>query len=46
MYEVQPTDLSVLEQRFDGRYLTLITCTPPGTYLRRLVVVAQIADNS
>ncbi len=45
MYEVQPTDLSVLEQRFDGRYLTLITCSPPGTYLRRLVVKAQIADN-
>jgi len=45
MYEVQPTDLSVLEQRFDGRYLTLITCSPPGTYLRRLIIKAQIADN-
>lgn len=46
MYEVQPTDLSVLEQRFDGRYLTLITCSPPGTYLRRLIIKAQIADNT
>jgi sortase A len=46
MFEVQPTDLSVLEQRFDGRYLTLITCSPPGTYLRRLVVKAQITDNT
>lgn len=45
MFEVQPTDLSVLEQRFDSRYLTLITCSPPGTYLRRLVVRAQITDN-
>lgn len=44
MYEVQPTDLSVLEQRFDGRYLTLITCSPPGTYLRRLIVKARIVD--
>lgn len=44
MYEVQPTDLSVLEQRFDGRYLTLVTCTPPGTYLRRLVVKSRITD--
>jgi sortase A len=44
MYEVQPTDLSVLEQRFDGRYLTMITCSPPGTYLRRLVVKARIVD--
>lgn len=44
MYEVLPADLSVLEQRFDGRYLTLITCTPPGTYLRRLVIKARIVD--
>lgn len=44
MYEIQPTDLSVLEQHLDGRYLTLITCSPPGTYLRRLVVKAQITD--
>jgi sortase A len=45
MYEVQPTDLSVLEQRYDGKYLTLITCSPPGTYLRRLVIKARIIDN-
>jgi sortase A len=45
IYEVQPTDLSVLEQRFDNRYLTLITCSPPGTYLRRLVIKTQITDN-
>lgn len=44
MYEVQPTDLSVLEQRFDSRYFTLITCSPPGTYLRRLVVKAQLVN--
>lgn len=45
MYEVQPTDLSVLEQRFDGRYITLITCSPPGTYLRRFIIKGRIADN-
>lgn len=44
MYEVTPTDLSVLEQRYDGRYMNLITCSPPGTYLRRLVVKARIVD--
>ncbi|MGI5841027.1 MAG: sortase [Patescibacteria group bacterium] len=44
MFEVQPTDLSVLEQRFDDRYLTLITCSPPGTYLRRLVIKSKIVD--
>ena len=45
IYETLPSDLSVLEQRFDGRYLTLVTCTPPGTYLRRLVIKAQIVAN-
>ena len=44
MYEVSPNDLSVLEQRFDGRYLTLITCSPPGTYLRRLIIKSRIVD--
>jgi sortase A len=44
MYEVSPTDLSVLEQRYDGRYMNLITCSPPGTYLRRLVIKARIVD--
>ena len=46
MFEVQPTDLSVLEQRFDDRYLTLITCSPPGTYLRRLIIKARLTDNT
>jgi sortase A len=43
MYEVQPTDLSVLEQHFDTKNLSLITCSPPGTTLRRLVVKAELA---
>jgi sortase A len=43
MYEIQPTDLSVLEQRFDSKNLTLITCSPPGTVLRRLVVHSQLS---
>lgn len=42
MYETSPTDLSPLAQSYDGRYLTLITCTPPGTYLRRLIIKAYI----
>lgn len=40
--EVKPTDVSVLTQHYDGRYLSLITCVPPGTYLKRLVVRAQL----
>jgi len=43
MFEVKPTDLSVLEQRFDQKTLTLITCSPPGTYLRRLIIKSSLA---
>lgn len=42
MYEALPGDLSPLAQTYDSRYLTLITCTPPGTYLRRLIIKAAI----
>lgn len=42
MFEVQPTEVSVLDQDYTDSYLTLITCTPPGTYLRRLVVQSRL----
>lgn len=42
MYEASPDDLSPLAQVYNGRYLTLITCTPPGTYLRRLIIKAYV----
>ena len=35
---VEPDDTSVLSQDFDNSYVTLITCTPPGTIWKRLVV--------
>ncbi|MEK7071067.1 MAG: sortase, partial [Patescibacteria group bacterium] len=38
MFVVKPDQVSVLEQKKDGSYLTLITCVPPGTYWNRLVV--------
>lgn len=44
MFEVKPTNFKVLEQRYDDSYLTLITCVPPGTYLRRLVVQARLVQ--
>lgn len=40
---VEPTDLSVLNQTSTPT-LTLITCSPPGTSLRRLVVTAKQVD--
>lgn len=42
MSEVSPDDVSILEQRYDGEYLSLVTCVPPGTYFRRLVVKAKL----
>ena len=41
IYEVKPADLKILQQTPDNR-LTLITCTPVGTNLRRLVVEALL----
>lgn len=36
-----PGDVSGLEQRFDSSYVTLVTCVPPGTYLKRLWLTAR-----
>ncbi len=41
---VNPDQVSVLEQKTDASYLTLITCVPPGTYLQRLVVRAKLTE--
>lgn len=42
--EVSPSDISVLDQPADERIGTLMTCTPTGTTLRRLIVVSQEVD--
>lgn len=46
MFVVDPDQVSVLEQKYDDAYLTLVTCVPPGTYWKRLVVKAKIKDTS
>ena len=43
MFVVKPDQISVLEQKFDASYLTLVTCVPPGTYWNRLVVRAKLS---
>lgn len=43
MKVVDPSDLSILEQKYDDSYITLITCVPPGTYWKRLAVKARLA---
>ncbi|OGJ40232.1 MAG: hypothetical protein A2378_03345 [Candidatus Pacebacteria bacterium RIFOXYB1_FULL_44_10] len=42
--EVKPDDTYILSQRHDTKELKLITCTPPGTYLRRGIVFAQLEN--
>lgn len=39
---VDPTDVSSLSPVANGRQLTLQTCDPPGTSLRRLLVIAKM----
>ena len=43
-FEVSPEDVFILQQRYDARYLKMVTCVPEGTYLRRGVVQAQLQD--
>ncbi|MDF2378974.1 MAG: class E sortase [Candidatus Gracilibacteria bacterium] len=44
MYEVQPDDVSVLEQPLGTYGSTLMTCSPVGTTLRRLIVKADLIE--
>jgi len=44
MFVVSPSEISVLNQEFDASYLTLITCVPPGTYWKRLIVKAKLTS--
>lgn len=39
---VDPDDISVFDQRNDNSYLTVVTCTPPGTVLYRLVIRSRL----
>ena len=42
---VPADDTSYLAQDSNGSYLSLITCTPPGTTWRRLVIKAKLASH-
>lgn len=42
--EVSPSQIEVLFQDFSRKELTLITCTPLGTYWRRFVVRAELIN--
>jgi len=44
IFEIEPDDVSVLEQPVDEKISTLMTCTPVGTVLRRLIVKSELFD--
>jgi sortase A len=37
-----PEDTNILSQTYDSSYVTLVTCTPPGTVWKRLIVRASL----
>lgn len=39
---VDPSETSFLEQKKEDAYLYLVTCTPPGTYWKRLIVKTKL----
>lgn len=42
--EVNPGEIDILEQRYDRKELSLVTCVPPGTYLRRGIIKALLVE--
>ncbi len=46
MVVTTPDDVNILSQSYDNSYLTLVTCTPPGTIWKRLVVRASLEEES
>lgn len=44
MYVVKPEDTYVLDSNSQEPILTLITCVPPGTYWKRLIVRAKLIN--
>lgn len=39
---VDPLDTSALVQDYNNSYITLVTCTPPGTIWKRLIIKARL----
>lgn len=44
-YEVKPNELWVLRQDYAQKSIKVVTCVPPGTTLRRLIVEAELIKN-
>lgn len=39
---VDPTDTSIFSQMTDTSYITIVTCTPPGTTWKRLIIRSRL----
>jgi len=39
-----PEDTSIFTQQYDNSYIVLVTCTPPGTTWKRLIIKASLAS--
>jgi len=44
-FEVKPSDLWVLKQDYSAKTIKVITCVPPGTTLKRLVVEGTLIED-
>jgi len=42
---IDPDNTSYLSQDTDGSYVSIVTCTPPGTTWKRLIVKAKLETN-
>lgn len=42
MVVVDPDDTAILAQNYDDSYISIVTCTPPGTTWKRLIVQARL----
>ncbi|MEX2007487.1 MAG: sortase [Candidatus Levyibacteriota bacterium] len=42
IFVVDANDTSLFAQTYDNSYITLVTCTPPGTIWKRLVIKARL----
>lgn len=43
---VNPDDTSIFTQNYDDSYLTIVTCTPPGTTWKRLIIKSRLVKPS
>lgn len=42
IFEVKPNQIEILNQQYDDAYISIVTCVPPGTFLKRLVVRGRL----